>query len=111
VLGTIRSGSGMPLPRFGRDTSAVDQRCDADILGCSIRSTSVSATNRADKLNLPTDTVIVSRLIRLAVRQQHDLAEHSAFAQHLVRAARLFEGQPLRDQRLDPALFEQVQQR
>jgi hypothetical protein len=26
----------------------------------------------------------------LAVRQQHDLAEHSAFAQHLVRAARLF---------------------
>jgi hypothetical protein len=44
--------------------------------------------------------------VPLAVRQQHDLAEHSAFAQHLVRAARLFEGQPLRDQGLDLALFE-----
>src|SRR5262245_40244180 len=33
----------------------------------------------------------------LAVRQQRDLAEHSPFAQHLVRTARLFEWQPLRD--------------
>ena len=46
----------------------------------------------------------------LAVRQQHDLAEHSAFTQHVVRAARLFERQPLRDQGLDLALFEQVQE-
>ena len=49
--------------------------------------------------------------VRLAVRQQHDLTENSAFAQHLVRAARLFERQPLRDQGLDLALFQQVQQR
>src|SRR5262249_6547365 len=49
--------------------------------------------------------------VPLAVRQQHDLAEHSAFPQHLVRSARLFERQPLRNQRLDLALFEQVEQR
>ena len=48
--------------------------------------------------------------VALAVREQHDLAEHSAFAQHLVGAPRLFEGQPLRDQGLDLAFFEQVQQ-
>jgi hypothetical protein len=47
----------------------------------------------------------------LTVWQQRNLAQHSAFAQHLVRAARLFERQPLRDQGLDLALFEQVQQR
>ena len=29
--------------------------------------------------------------VPLAVRQQYDLAEHSAFAQHLVRPAGLFE--------------------
>jgi hypothetical protein len=49
--------------------------------------------------------------IVLYVRQQHDLAKHSAFAQRLVRAARLFERQPLCDQGLDLALFEQIQQR
>ena len=47
----------------------------------------------------------------LAVRHQHDFAEHAAFAQHLVRAARLLEWQPLCDQWLDLALFEQIQQR
>src|SRR5262245_13572166 len=41
--------------------------------------------------------------VPLAVWQQHDLAEHSTFAQHLVRAARLFERQPLRDPGLDLA--------
>ena len=66
--------------------------------------------NGADKLNLPEAQRLGSH-VPLAVRQQHDLAEHSAFAQHLVRAARLFERQPLRDQGLDLALFEQVQQR
>jgi hypothetical protein len=29
--------------------------------------------------------------VPLAVRHQHDFAEHAAFAQHLVRATRLFE--------------------
>jgi hypothetical protein len=48
--------------------------------------------------------------VPLAIRQQDDFAEHSAFAQHLVRAARLFERQALRDQGLDLALFEQIQQ-
>lgn len=45
----------------------------------------------------------------LAVGQQHDLPEDPALAQHLVRVARLFERQPLRDQRLDLSLFEKVQ--
>ena len=49
--------------------------------------------------------------VALAVRQQHDLAEYSTFAQHLVRAPRRFERQSLRDQGLDLALFEQLQQR
>jgi len=49
--------------------------------------------------------------VPLAVWQQYDLAEHSAFAQHLMRAASLFEWQPLRDQGLDLALFQQIQQR
>ena len=44
--------------------------------------------------------------ISLVVWQQYDLAEHSAFAQHLVCAARVFERQPSRDQGLDFALFE-----
>ena len=46
--------------------------------------------------------------VPLAVRQKHDLAKHSAFAQHLVRASCLFERQSLRDQGLDLALFVQV---
>ena len=33
------------------------------------------------------------------------MAEQSAVAQHLVRAARLFERQPMRDQGLDPAIL------
>jgi hypothetical protein len=45
-----------------------------------------------------------------AVRQQHDLAEHSAFAEHIVRAAGLLERQPLRDQRLDLPLYEQAKE-
>lgn len=49
--------------------------------------------------------------IPLSVWQQYDLAEHSAFAQHLVRLARLFERQASRDQGLYLSLFEQVQQR
>jgi hypothetical protein len=59
----------------------------------------------------PTSDAATGSHVALAVRQQHDLAEHSAFAQHLVRAARLLERQSLRDQGLDLALFEQVQQR
>jgi len=47
----------------------------------------------------------------LTVRQQHDLADNSPFTQHLMRAARLLERQPSRDQGLDLALFEQIQQR
>jgi len=59
----------------------------------------------------PAQDGVAGSHLPLAVRQQHDLAEHSALAQHLVRAARLFERQPLRDQGLDLALFQQVQQR
>jgi hypothetical protein len=58
----------------------------------------------------PVGGAVIGSPVPLAARQQHDLAEHAAFAQHLVRVARLFEGQPLRDQGLDRALFEQVQQ-
>ena len=47
----------------------------------------------------------------LAVRQQHDLAEHSAFAQHLVRAARLLSGNRWAIRGLILPCFEQVQQR
>lgn len=47
----------------------------------------------------------------LAIRQQHDLAEYPTFAPRLVRAAGLFERQPLRDKGPDLALFQQVQQR
>jgi hypothetical protein len=57
----------------------------------------------------PARDAVAGSHVPLAVRQQHDLAEHSAFAQHLVRAARLFERQTLRDQGLDLALFQQVQ--
>ena len=59
----------------------------------------------------PAEDAVTGSHVPLAVRQQHDLAEHSAFAQHFVRAARLFERQPLRDQGLGLAFFEQVQQR
>ena len=71
----------------------------SDILRPSIRSTE------------PIPETLSSRGLPLTVRQQHDLAEHSAFAQHFVRAARLLERQPLRDQGLDLALVEQIQQR
>jgi hypothetical protein len=47
----------------------------------------------------------------LAVRQEDDLPEHSTFPQHLMRAPRFIERQASGDQRLDLALFEQVQQR
>ena len=66
--------------------------------------------NGADELNL-LETGRLGSHVPLAVRHQHDFAEHAAFAQHLVRAARLFERQPLCDQRLDLALLEQIQQR
>ena len=46
----------------------------------------------------------------LPVRQQHDLTQNAALAQHLVRALRLIESQTLSDQRLDLLLFEQVQE-
>jgi hypothetical protein len=63
------------------------------------------------KLNVSLDReAMTENLVLLAVRQQHDLAKHPAFAQHLVRAARLFERQPLRNKGLDLALFEQVEQ-
>jgi hypothetical protein len=41
---------------------------------------------------------------------RHDLSEDSAVAEHLVCAARLFERQPLCDQGLNTALFQQLQQ-
>ena len=85
---TFRAGHA-PNPRFPT--------------GHYVERGSSSFVNRAD--------AVAGRHLPLAVRQQHDLAEHSAFAEHLVRAARLFERQPLRDQRLDLALFQQVQQR
>ena len=73
-----------------------------------IRSTSGSATEPTGRVERAGDAAIGSPL---AVWQKYDLAEHSAFAQHLVRVTRLFERQPLRDQGLDLAFFEQVQQR
>jgi hypothetical protein len=48
--------------------------------------------------------------LALSVRHQHNLAEHPAPCQHLVRASRFIERQPLRDQGFDLALFEQVQE-
>ena len=46
----------------------------------------------------------------LAVRQQHNLAQHSTLSQHLMRASRFFERQSLCDQRFDLALLEKVEQ-
>jgi hypothetical protein len=59
----------------------------------------------------PARDAVTGSHLQLSVRLQHDFAEHPAFAQHLVRAADLLEQQPLGNEGLDFALFEQVQQR
>ena len=46
----------------------------------------------------------------LAIWQKHYLAEHSTLAQHFVRVARLFERQPLRDEKIDLTSDQQLLQ-
>src|SRR5689334_22393302 len=48
---------------------------------------------------------------RSPVGQQHDLSEHAAFTQHFVCAARLLERKPLRDEWLDLAISQKIEQR
>ena len=89
-----------PMKRLSGDQkgkcalSVPGRRCDSS--ASSARSHRVVLPSEAgvdEEAELARDAVAGSH-VPLAVRQQHDLAQHSAFAQHLVRAARPFERQP-----------------